>query len=96
MKEELREGLREAEVKNILFLKIRAGGGLSRGFMVFHILSFSDTLSQPNFNSKVVSRHFLEKKKNLFHRNKVNSHETFSLDVSATSRCLFLDNLRLH
>ena len=49
--------------------------------MVFHTLSFSDTLSQPNFNSKVVSP-------NLFHGNKVNSHETFSLDVSATSRCL--------
>ena len=42
------------------------------------------------------SRYFLEKKMNLFHRNKVNSHENFSLDVLATSRCRFLDNLRLH
>ena len=42
------------------------------------------------------SRYFLEKKMNLFHRNKVNSHENFSLDVLATSRYRFLDNLRLH
>ena len=58
-------------------------------------LRLFNTLSQPNFHSQAVFTIFW-KKMNLFHRNKVNSHETFYLDVLATLRCSFLDNLRLH
>ena len=47
MKEELREGLREAEVKNILFLKIRAGGGLVEDLWYFtHSLSVTHSHNQ--------------------------------------------------
>ena len=47
MKEELREGLREAEGKNILFLKIEGGGGLVEDLCYFtHALSLTHSHNQ--------------------------------------------------